>query len=167
MNGIRAAGGWMSLYLGHFVPFLTFKLCDLPPPAPSCGRQPRAGPRPAVTAASVDEHNSPRLREALDSAAEALPRKKAGSSLRKRRFAQRQGSARGALRRGCGCGRPGGRRPAHGDFLPRPPGGAGRAREDRPAPARRLCARGPRLGGEPRPGHRAASPATAGSPSSF
>ena len=25
----------MSLYLGHFVPFLTFKLCDLPPPAPS------------------------------------------------------------------------------------------------------------------------------------
>lgn len=36
--------------------------------------------------------------------------------------------------------------PAHGDFLPRPPGGAGRAREDRPAPAPRLCARGPQLG---------------------
>ena len=34
MNGIRAAGGWMSLYLGHFVPFLTFRCatCPLQPP---------------------------------------------------------------------------------------------------------------------------------------
>lgn len=54
-----------------------------------------------------------------------------------------------------GLAGPGAAVPGHGDFLQRPPGGAGPAREDRPASARQLCARGPQL-------RRRASPWTPG-----
>ena len=74
-------------------------MCDLPPPAPSCGRQPCAGPRAAVTADSL-------LMSTICSRSSS--QKKTGSSLRRARICS---EAPAALRRGCGAGRPGGRGP--------------------------------------------------------
>lgn len=155
----------MSLRLGHFVPFLMFEMCDLPPPAPSCGCQPCAGPRAAVTA-------DPLLMSTVLSGfwkrltlqPKLFPEKK--DSLRRARICSEAGRCSGSPRRSCRSGQPGG---------PLSPVTGTSCRGRRWAPALRgRTARSPHggsappalsPGGEPRPGHQAASPAPAGFPS--
>lgn len=131
-----------------------FEMCDLPPPAPSCGCQPCAGPRAAVTA-------DPLLMSTVLSGFWKRLTLQPKLFPEKRQFEKSADLLRGRAVLGePPAGLPvwparGAAVPGDGDFLPRPPGGAGPAREDRPVSARRLCTPGPQPG-------RRASPRTPG-----